>query len=91
MKLLDLDIAEMEGVTKRWESDMASDSKLAKIVRPLIILYLTLAMTVYIVLESAGVISIKSSWISLYETIMVATYVSYFGGRSIEKYAKIRK
>mgnify|MGYP006908219644 CR=1 FL=1 len=91
MKLLDLDIAEMEGVTKRWESDMASDSKLAKIVRPLIILYLTLAMTIYIVLESAGVISIKSSWISLYETIMVATYVSYFGGRSIEKYAKIRK
>ena len=91
MKLLDLDIQELEGVTRRWESDMASDSKLAKIARPLIILYLTFAMTVYIVLESAGILSIKSSWVSLYETIMVATYVSYFGGRSIEKYAKIRK
>ena len=51
MKLLDLDIEELEAVTRRWESDMASDSKLAKIARPLIILYLTFAMTIYIVLE----------------------------------------
>lgn len=91
LKLLEMDEAEIDGVTRRWESDMASDSTLAKITRPLIILYLTFAMTIYIVLESAGVLSIKESWVSLYETILVATYVSYFGGRSVEKYAKIRK
>lgn len=91
LKLLEMDKEEIEGVTRRWESDMASDLKLAKLARPLIILYLTFIMTIYIVLESLGILQIKSEWVSLYETILVATYVSYFGGRSLEKYAKIKK
>ena len=91
LKLLEMDKEEIEGVTRRWESDMASDVKLAKLARPLIILYLTFIMTIYIVLESLGILQIKTEWVSLYETILVATYVSYFGGRSLEKYAKIKK
>ena len=42
LKLLEMDKEEIEGVTRRWESDMASDVKLAKLARPLIILYLYL-------------------------------------------------
>ena len=40
LKLLEMDERELDAVTKRWEADAKSDSKLAKIVRPLIILYL---------------------------------------------------
>ena len=91
LKMLEMDEQELEAVTRRWEADAQSDVKLAKLVRPLIILYLTLAMTIYIILDSSGILTIKEQWGSLLETILVATYVSYFGGRSVEKYAKIKK
>ena len=41
LKLLEMDEKELDAVTRRWEADAKSDNKLAKIVRPLIILYLT--------------------------------------------------
>ena len=90
LKLLEIDEQEIDGVTRRWESDNSTDVKLAKYTRPIIILYLTLMMTIYIILESLGILSIKTEWVSLYETILVATYCAYFGGRSFEKYQKIR-
>lgn len=90
MKLLELDEQEIEGVTRRWESDNSSDVKLAKYTRPLIILYLTFMMTIYIILDSLDILVIKSHWGALLETTLITVYVSYFGGRSLEKYQKIR-
>jgi len=52
LKLLDQDIAEMNNISSRWASDMKSDSWLSKNTRPMTLIYLTLAMTIFIVLDS---------------------------------------
>ena len=43
MKLLEMDIIEMQEVSKRWESDMKSDSWLSKNVRPMILIFLVVS------------------------------------------------
>ena len=51
LKLLEQDIAEMNNVSARWNSDMKSDSWLSKNTRPMTLIFLTLAMTIFIVLD----------------------------------------
>jgi len=91
LKLLDQDIAEMENISTRWASDMKSDSWLSKNTRPLTLIYLTLCMTIFIVLDSTVLIEIKNGWVSLLEALLITVYVAYFGSRGAEKITKIRK
>ena len=91
LHLLEMDKQEMESVTRRWEADAESDNRIAKIERPLILLYLTFVLTIYIVLDSLKIFSIDDNWVKLLETILVTVYVSYFGSRGFEKYANIKK
>ena len=44
MKLLEIDIIEMQEVSKRWDSDMKSDSWLSKNTRPMSLIFLTVSM-----------------------------------------------
>lgn len=91
LKLLEMDLAEMQEVSKRWENDMVSDSWLSKNTRPLTLIYLTVATTLYIVLDSMNInFSIDTSWVELLKTLLVTVYVAYFGSRGFEKYNKIR-
>lgn len=90
LELLEMDKMEMEGVTARWEADANSDNRLAKMVRPLILLYLTFVFTIYIILDSLEVFSIDQAWVKLLENILITIYVSYFGSRGFEKYAQIK-
>ena len=78
---------EMDGVTKRWEADASSDVKLTKIARPLIVLYLTFVLSIYIVLDSLEIFSVDDKWVDLLTTLVTTVYVAYFGSRGIEKYA----
>ena len=48
MKLLELDIIEMQEVSKRWSSDMKSDSWLSKNTRPMSLIFLTISMVLLI-------------------------------------------
>ena len=91
LKLLEMDERELEAVTRRWEADAKSDNKLAKIVRPLIILYLTVIVSLYIVLDSLDIFKVEKHWIDLITTLTTSVYIAYFSGRSIEKYAQIKK
>jgi len=91
LKLLDQDIAEMNNISNRWQSDMTSDSWLSKNTRPLTLIYLTLAMTIFIVLDSTVVLEINTGWVSLLEALLITVYVAYFGSRGYEKIQKIRK
>ena len=91
LKLLDQDIAEMNNISSRWASDMVSDSWLSKNTRPLTLIYLTLAMTIFIVLDSTVILDINSGWVSLLEALLITVYVAYFGSRGYEKIQKIRK
>jgi len=90
LKLLESDVAEEQERTKRWESDMNSDSWLAKNVRPIILMYLTFMMTLLAFLDSAVKnFTVKEMWVTLLTTLLLAVYVAYFGGRSYEKGKKL--
>jgi len=92
LKLLEMDIMEMQEVSKRWDSDMKSDSWLSKNTRPVTLIYLTVATTIYIVLDSLNIsFDIDESWIELLKTLLVTIYVAYFGSRGFEKYQSIKK
>ena len=91
-KQLDADMREMEEVSKRWNSDMQSDSWLSKNVRPLLMIFLTVSMAVFIVVDSSlnGFV-VKDDWISLLSSLLLLVYGAYFGGRSLEKIQKMKK
>ena len=90
MHLIKMDEQEADAITKRWEADAKSDNKITKIARPVIVLYLTFIMSVYIVLDSVNVFSVDDQWVKLIETLLVTVYVAYFGSRGVEKYAQIK-
>ena len=53
MKELEQDVIEMQEVTKRWQSDMSSNSWLSSNIRPLSLAFLTLTMFCYVILDSS--------------------------------------
>jgi hypothetical protein len=92
LEMLKLDIAEAEEVTKRWQADSLSDSWLSKNVRPMALIFLTVSMALYIIIDSsvAG-FDVKEQWIELLSSLLLLIYAAYFGGRSLEKIQSIRK
>lgn len=92
MKLLELDMVEMQEVSKRWESDMKSDSWLSKNTRPLSLIFLTISMVLLILLDSfEWSFGVSEGWVDLLQTLLVTVYVAYFGSRGAEKFQSIRK
>ena len=82
--------AEMQKqVTERWKVDMASDSWLAKNIRPLVMIFLVIS-TVLLIFVDAGVIAfdVKASWVDLLQLVLITVIGAYFGGRSLEKIKK---
>ncbi len=79
---------EME-ITKRWDSDMKSDSWLSKNVRPMVLIFLVVS-TVLMVFIDAGAISftVDEDWKDLLKMVLITTVGAYFGGRSYEKIKK---
>lgn len=91
LTVMKLDIEEMESVTRRWESDNQADSFLTKNVRPLSLVFLTVATVVLIYLDSFNVsIEVPSEWIELLKSLLLGIYIAYFGSRGIEKYRTIK-
>jgi len=85
------DVTEMEEVTKRWQSDMLSDSWWSKNIRPLSLAFLTLALFLYIILDSAiEGFKINDAWIDLLSSLLLLVYGGYYGARAVEKVAHIR-
>tara|TARA_R110000765_G_scaffold19896_1_gene51813 strand:+ start:362 stop:814 length:453 start_codon:yes stop_codon:yes gene_type:complete len=92
LKLLEQDMVEMEEVSKRWESDMKSDSWLSKNTRPISLIFLTLSMVLLILLDSfEWDFNVGEGWVSLLQTLLVTVYVAYFGSRGAEKFQSIKK
>lgn len=92
IKMLELDIAEQNGVSQRWTSDMQSDSWLSKNVRPLSLVFLTIATIILIYLDSFAIdFEVPSEWIDLLKSLLLGIYIAYFGSRGVEKAQAIRK
>lgn len=75
-----------EQVSRRWEADMRSDSVLAKNIRPMILVYLTVIFTALAFFDgNIGEFSIAEEYIPIFQTLLVTVYGAYFVGRSWEK------
>ena len=86
------DVTEMEEITKRWSSDMQSDSWLSKNIRPLSLAFLTLCLSIYIVLDSSlEGFKIAQEWIQLLSSLLMLVYGGYFGARALEKITKMKQ
>ncbi len=92
IQLAKQDADEMKEVSKRWSSDMTSDSWLSKNVRPLVLIYLLVATTLLCFLDSyLDSFKVKEHWVSLLSAILLTTIGAYFGSRGIEKVWKIKR
>jgi len=91
LKLLEQDIVEAQEVSKRWESDMTSDSWLSKNTRPMSLIFLTIMTIAFIWVDSHGYIdfTVEQEWINLLKTLTTTVYVAYFGSRGAEKFKSI--
>ena len=91
VKELEQDVIEMQEISKRWESDMSSDSWLSKNIRPLSLAFLTLSLFLYVILDSSlNSFKIAEQWISLLGNLLMLVYGGYFGARTLEKIRKIK-
>ena len=79
LKLLELDQIELQEVTKRWQADLNSDNKLSKNVRPLTLIFFSVAYVVgwYLDYSLENITGLLSLIVG-----------AYFGGRSYEKTRK---
>ena len=90
LKLLEQDMIEMQEVTKRWQSDNLSDSWLSKHTRPMTLIFLTVSLVVFILLDGLSIeFGISSEWINLLKSLLITVYVAYFGSRGVEKFKSI--
>ena len=91
LMLLEQDMIEMQEVSKRWESDMKSDSWLSKNTRPLCLIFLSIMTIAFIWVDSHHEISftVEQEWIGLLKTLVTTVYVAYFGSRGAEKFKTI--
>lgn len=82
--------AEQDAVTRRWEADMGSDAKLAKLIRPLTLIALLVLFLGLAVVDSIEAVQfdVKPSYIDLLQILMLTSFGAYFAGRSLEKTRK---
>ena len=92
LKLLEQDMVEMQEISKRWDSDMKSDSWLSKNTRPMTLIFLTISLIILIVLESSNTqFDVDGGWVDLLKSLLITVYVAYFGSRGAEKFKTISK
>ena len=90
LKLLEQDMVEMQEVSKRWQADMQSDSYLSKNTRPLTLIFLTVSLVIFILLDGFDIeFGIDAGWVDLLKSLLITVYVAYFGSRGAEKFKSI--
>lgn len=87
---VDAEIAFQNNVTERWKADMGSDIKLAKLIRPVMLIVLITVFVVTMTFDSLDnqPFNVKESYVSLLEILMLTVFGAYFAGRTIEKTRK---
>ena len=77
LKKLDQEIHEFDGITKRWVADSRSSSWLAQNVRPITLVFLTVAFVIgwYLQIEELDVV----------KELLTIVFIGYFGSRGAEK------
>ena len=78
-------------LTQRQSNDMKSDSWLSKNVRPLALIFLTVAAVGLMYVTSfTDTKDILTEWIDLLKVLLLTVYGFYFSSRAIEKITKMK-
>ena len=87
---IDAEIQFQKNVTERWQADMSSDIKLAKLIRPVMLIVLISVFVATMVFDSLDnqPFNVKDSYVSLLEILMLTVFGAYFAGRTVEKTRK---
>jgi hypothetical protein len=79
-----------DNITDRWQSDMASDSWLSKNIRPMSLIAIFLGYFLFAMMSAYGY-NANESYVTLLGNWGMLIMGAYFGGRTIEKLADMRK
>ena len=84
---VDAEIAFQNNVTERWKADMGSDVKLAKTIRPVMLIVLITIFVGLVIFDSLDnqPFNVRESYVSLLEILMLTVFGAYFAGRTVEK------
>ena len=83
------DTEAQQQVTDRWKADMASDSWLAKNIRPLVLVFLTFIFSLLVFTDgNIGEFKITKEYIPIFQSLLITVYGAYFVGRTWEKSKK---
>lgn len=86
---LQADINEQIELTKRLETDMASDSWLSKNIRPMTLIFILAAYS-FFATGSAFNVNVNENYVELLGQWGMLIMSFYFGGRSLEKIMEMR-
>jgi hypothetical protein len=86
---INADIAEAQEITKRWESDMASDSWLSKNIRPMALIAIFIGYFLFAMMSAFG-FNATESYVQLLGQWGQIVFLAYFGGRTAEKIMEMK-
>jgi len=77
-------------ITDRWNADMASDSWLSKNIRPMSLVAIFLGYFLFAMMSAFG-LNANEAYVQLLGQWGMLVMGAYFGGRTIEKLAEMKK
>ena len=90
--LIDAEAAMQKNVTERWKADLEHGNWLTRSVRPLVLVFLIVSTVLMVFIDSGSIaFEVEEKWTDLLQLVLMTTIGAYFGGRSVEKYNKIKK
>ena len=81
---------EDNNVTGRWSADMASDSWLSKNIRPMSLVAIFIGYFLFAMMSAFG-LNANEAYVTLLGQWGMLIMGAYFGGRTVEKLAEMRK
>ena len=84
---VEAEIEFQKNVTERWKADMSGDVKLAKTIRPIMLIVLISVFVGLVIFDSLDnqPFNVRESYVSLLEILMLTVFGAYFAGRTVEK------
>lgn len=84
--------AMQKNITERWKADLEHGNWLTRSVRPLVLIFLIVTTVLMVFIDSGSInFTVEEKWTDLLQLVLMTTIGAYFGGRSVEKYNKIKK
>jgi hypothetical protein len=89
--LIDAEAAMQKNVTERWQADLQHGNWLTRSVRPLVLVFLIVCTVIMVFIDSGSLaFEVEDKWVDLLQLVLMTTIGAYFGGRSVEKYNKLK-